>query len=182
MVVAALVISVIALLLALPTVFQLIWARPNIEIMFMESIDKRAHRKYLHCQIVNPPLENRFLRKFGVYRRPIDDVHFLFSVRDTKTSKMMVTNIIASIYTTQIDKPMPSVSLPASAIPAMINLVEARDDGYTNTVAPYEAKNIQLPVGEYCAIIRIRTSERDREYHRNFCVGNKQQDLRWNST
>lgn len=166
--------------MAIPTVFQMIWGRPNIEIMFTESIDAR-NEKYLQCQIINRPLENRLLRKLGVYRRSIDDVHFLFSVMDTKTSKMVVTDIHAYIYTTQIGKPMPSVFLPASTIPAMINLVKTKDDIYTNTIAPYGAKNIQLQIGKYCAIIRIRTSEKEKEYHRNFYVGNKQQDLHWES-
>ena len=180
----AFIISIFALvvaIMALPTLFQMIWGRPDIELIFWESIDERAQRKYLRCRIVNRPIKNCLLQKIGVYRRPSDDVHVLFSVRDTKTSKMVVTGIHAAIYTTQIGKLMPSVSLPASTIPAMINLVEAKDDAYTKTIAPYEAKNIQLPVGEYCAIIRIRTSEKEKEYHRNFYVGNKQQDLRWES-
>lgn len=184
MVVAAFIISVIALLmaiLALPTVFQLVWGRPNIGVRFIDSTDKRAHRKYLHCQIINHPLENKLLQKIGVYRRPIDDVNVSFSVEDIETHKMVVTNILAPIYTTQNPEPMISVSLPTLAIPALFNLVEARDDGYTNTISNYEAKNIQLPIGEYCAIIRISTSEKEREYRKNLFVGSKQEDLHWDS-
>ena len=127
MVVAAFTISVIALVLAiiaLPTVFQMVWGRPNVDVIFTDSKDKRNQRKYLHCQIVNLPLENRLLQRFGVYRRPIDDVHAFFSVEDIKTHKMVVTDIMASIYTTQNAEQTISVSLPASTIPALINLVE----------------------------------------------------------
>ena len=180
----AFIISVIALavaIMALPTVFQMIWGRPNIGVKFIDTTDKRAHRKYLHCQIINYPIDNRLLQKLGVYRRPIDDVNIFFSVEDIETHKMVVTDIMATIYTTQNAKPMISVSLPVSNIPAMINLVEARDDGYTNTIANYEAKNIQLPVGKYCANIRVYTSEKETEYRRNFVVGSKQEDLHWDS-
>lgn len=179
MVVAAFAISIIALLVA---IFALpAWGRPNVDIVFTDSKDKGTQRKYLHCQIVNPPLKNRLLQRFGVYRRPIDDVHVFFSVEDIKAHKMMVTDIMASIYTTQNAEQMISVFLPASTIPALINLVEARNDGYTNTISHYEAKNIQLPVGEYCAIIKVKTSEKEKEYSKNFFVGNKQEDLRWDS-
>ena len=184
MVVVAFTISVIALVLAiiaLPPVFQMVWGRPNVDVIFSDSKDKRNQRKYLHCQIVNLPLENRLLQRLGVYRRPIDDVHAFFSVEDIKTHKMVVTDIMASIYTTQNAEQMISVSLPASTIPALINLVEARNDGYANTIAHYEAKNIQLPLGEYCAIIRVKTSEKGKEFRRNFFVGNKQEDLHWDS-
>lgn len=180
--VAAFTISVIALvvaIIALPTVFQMVWGRPNVDVIFTDSKDKRNQRKYLHCQIVNLPLENRLLQRFGVYRRPIDDVHAFFSVEDIKIHKMVVTDIMASVYTTQNAEQMISVSLPASTIPALINLVEARNDGYTNTIAHYEPKNIQLPVGKYCAIIKVKTSEKEKEFRRNFFVGNKQEDLHW---
>ena len=184
MVVVAFTISVIALVLAiiaLPPVLQMVWGRPNVDVIFSDSKDKRNQRKYLHCQIVNLPLENRLLQRLGVYRRPIDDVHAFFSVEDIKTHKMVVTDIMASIYTTQNAEQMISVSLPASTIPALINLVEARNDGYTNTIAHYEAKNIKLPVGEYRAFIRVKTSEKGKEFRRNFFVGNKQEDLHWDS-
>jgi hypothetical protein len=184
MVVAAFTISVIALVLAmiaLPPVFQMVWGRPNVDVIFSDSKDESNQRKYLHCQIVNLPLENRLLQKLGVYRRPIDDVHAFFSVEDIKTHKIVVIDIMASIYTTQNAEQMISVSLPASTIPALINLVEARNDGYTNTIAHYEAKNIKLPVGEYRAFIRVKTSEKEREFRRNFFVGNKQEDLHWDS-
>ena len=178
----ALIISILALgvaIMALPTVFQMVWGRPNIGVTFIDTTDKKAHRKYLHCQIINYPLENRYLQKLGVYRRPIDDVNIFFSVEDVEKHKIVVADIMATIYTTQNDKPMISVSLPVSNIPAMINLVEARDDGYTNTMAHYEAKNIQLPVGEYCAVVKVKTSEIEKEFHRNFFVGNEQEDLHW---
>lgn len=170
--------------MVLPTVFQMIWGRPNIELIFWESIDERVHKKYLQCGIVNRPLKKCLLQKLGVYTRSLDDVHFFFSIKDTNTSEIVVTDILASIYTTQSGGPMRSVHLPPSTIPALINLVEAKAKDnvyYTKTIAPYEAKNIQLPVGEYCAIIRVGTSEKEKEYHRNFYVGNKQQDLRWES-
>lgn len=175
----ALLISILAAIMALPTIFQMIWGRPNIGVRFIDTTNKNAHRKYLHCQIINYPLENRYLQKLGVYRRPVDDVNIFFSVEDVETHKIVVADIMAAIYTTQNDKPMISVSLPVSNIPAMINLVEARDDGYTNTMAHYEAKNIRLLVGKYCAIIKVKTSEKKKEFRRGFFVGDKQGNLHW---
>ena len=73
----------------------------------------------------------------------------------------------------------PILCLPGSRENRKIFVVEARDDGYTNTMAHYEAKNFKLLEGEYCAIIRVETSELKKEFRKNFFVGNTQEDLHW---
>ncbi len=166
--------------MALPTVAQMIWGRPNIEISFVESSENRRNTPLLSCQFYNRPIENRFLRRMGVYRRAVDSMSVFFSIENIQESKMVVTDIVAEIFTAY-DTPKASVSLPTSILPASINLVEAMGKGKAKTIDHYEPKNIDLPVGEYRAIISIAVSEKESKYSKQFTVGLKPEDLKWES-
>jgi len=164
--------------MALPTVAQMIWGRPNIEISFVESFKHGEDGTFLSCGFYNHPIENRFLRKLGVYRRAVDSMSVFFSIENIHESRMVVKDIIAKIYSTH-DAPKASISLPASYLLANIDLVQARSNGKARTIASYEPKNIDLPAGEYHAIIRIETSEKESKYSKKFTVGLKPEDLKW---
>ena len=176
----ALFSGLLALGAAVILIPQMIWGKPHVKVMF-ETRDSKDKR-YLECELFNLPVANRALRILHVYRRPIDHLQVFFSIKDIQTSEMMVTDILASIHTTQQNvKPMISVSLPASTTPAMIRLVNTRDNGITTAIDNYDAQNIELPAGEYCALIRIEASEEETEYCKNFFVGTNPEDLCWES-
>lgn len=159
---------------------QMIWGRPNIGISFQERGDKRENAMFLSCLFYNRPIENRLLRILGVYRRAVDSMSVFFSIENIRESRMVVTDIIAQIFTAH-DTPKASVSLPVSTLPTNIDLVKAMHNGKANTIAHYEAKNIDLPAGEYRAIIRIEASEKESKYSKEFTVGLKPEDLKWES-
>ena len=175
-----LVAALTALGVGLVLLPQMIWGRPNIGISFQERGDKGKNARFLSCVFHNRPIENRFLRMLGVYRRAVDSMNVFFSIENIRESQMVVTDIIAQIFTAR-DVPKASVSLPVSTLPASIDLVQAMGNGKANTIAHYEAKNIDLPAGEYRAIIRIEASEKESKYSKEFTVGLKPEDLIWES-
>ncbi len=172
--------ALLVAVMTLPTAAQMIWGKPNIEISFKERGDKRENTLFLSCLFYNRPIENRFLRILRVYRRAVDSMSVFFSIENIRESRMVVTDIIAQIYSTH-DTPKASVSLPTSILPTTIDLVKAMHNGKANTIAHYEPKNIDLPAGKYRAIIRIETSEKENKYSKEFTVGLKPEDLRWGS-
>lgn len=66
----ALIVGILALGVAIMVLPQMIWGKPVINLSF-ESRRERNLIK-LFCEITNQPIENKFLKKIGVYRRPID--------------------------------------------------------------------------------------------------------------
>ncbi len=147
------------------TLPQMICGRPKIEISYDVS-----NRATLSCLLYNRPIKNRFLKIIGVYRRQVDSLSASFSIENICKSKAEVTNIIARIDTAH-DVPKVSVSLPASDIPANIDLIMGANNGTAKTIAHYEPKNIDLTTGEYRVIIRIKASEKEGKYSRKFTVG-----------
>jgi len=105
-------------------------------------------------------------------------MHVIFSIEDMVTSEVFVGDIIGEIKTTY-DFPKSSVSLPPSTFPARVDLISARINGYATTIAPYQAKNIKLPIGKYRTIIRIETPDIVREFSRNFLVSEGLESIRW---
>ena len=100
---------------------------------------------------------------------------------DIKRLKVGDRVLLSGQIFTARDVPKASVSLPVSTLPASIDLVQAMGNGKANTIAHYEAKNIDLPAGEYRAIIRIEASEKESKYSKEFTVGLKPEDLIWES-
>ncbi len=181
----SIIVSPIALGVALMTLPQMVWGKPHIKVMFESRDSKNGRRgpgRYLECKFFNPPVNNRLLRILGVYHRHIDGLHVSFSIKNTKTNVMIVADVRADIDAEWNIEPRPSVSLPASRIPAMISLVMTRSDsGISTAIDDYDAQNIKLPVGEYCALISIESSEEKTELHKKFFVGTKSEDLCWES-
>ncbi len=162
--------------MALPTVVQMVWGKPIINLSF-ESI-MEGNQKTLCCQLTNPPIENKILRMAGVYRRQIDSISAFYSIKDTNTSKIIVGAAFCDIHSAH-DVPKTAISLPSSIIPSRIDLVQARHNGAASTIAPRQAKNIELPVGKYRATVIIKTSENEKVFCRNFLVKKEAETIAW---
>jgi len=179
MVLWAFIISIIALgvaLMALPTVAQMVWGKPVINLSFESRME--GNQRILFCQLTNPPIENKILRMAGVYRRQIDSISVLYSIKDTNTSEIMVEDVICDIYSAH-DVPKSAISLPSSIIPSRVDLVQAGLNGTARTIAPHQAKNIELPVGKYRATVIIETSENEKEFSHSFLVKKEAETITW---
>jgi hypothetical protein len=166
-------IAILALgvaIMALLPVFRMIRGKPKIYIVFEVYYDKSRQENFLICQIGNPPIKNRFDLCLGVYRRTADGVYISFSIQDTKTNKMIATDIETSDS---------AISIPPSSYPEYtFDVVFAKDD-FTKCFDHLNGQNFDLPIGEYIAIVNIDTPEEEITHKRRFIVGNKKEDLRW---
>ena len=165
--------------MALPTVFQMIWGKPVVKVKLVVSLsrNKSDTKRYLVCKITNPPVKHWVLRMLGVYRRTADDVHALFHIEDAITHKMIASNVVAKIGTEWNITQMPSVSLPASKTPAVFTIVKVRTDGIATVTDSYGPQNFELLEGEYYIITTIYVSEKEINYRKKFYIGTKTEDL-----
>ena len=143
--------------------------KPKIFIVYDTYYDKSRQENYLICQIGNTPM-GKCSRWFGMYRRTAEGVHIKFSIQDTETQKMIAANIQASDYT---------LSIPPSNYPEYSFRVVFAKNEFVKCVDHFNGQNFDLPIGEYLAIVKINTSEKEIEYRRKFSVGSKKEDLHW---
>ncbi len=162
--------------MALPTVAQMLWGKPIINLSFESRIE--GNQIILFAQITNPPIENKILRMAGVYRRQIDSISVLYSIKDINKSEIIVEDVICDIYSSH-DIPKSAISLPSSIIPSYIDLVQAVPLSPARTIAPHQSKNIELPVGKYHATVIIEASENTKEFSHNFLVRKEAETIMW---
>jgi len=89
MILAALLVSIIALALAivaLPTVFQMFFGRPQLRIVFEETDIDIGRR--LECRIYNVAVQNRILKLIGV-RRDQAVISTTFCVREAGSNVVL---------------------------------------------------------------------------------------------
>ena len=167
----ALFAGIIALglaLMALPTVFQMIWGRPRMAIDY--NIRELEGGRVLQCTIQNIPIRNKILRTLGVRRMPAEDIMAGFQIKECNTQQivfpLVVTKIIAHDGTTGAHR----ISLAGSRIPAVFGIVVAEDDiGEVRNVEE-QASTAALRPSKYCACAHIAIEGKDFDIERNFVV------------
>lgn len=92
-------------------------------------------------------------------------------------SEIVVDGIVCRIYTAH-DDPKSSISLPSS-FSARVELAQAGINGYASTIAPYQAKNMKLPLGKYRAVVTVGTSENINRFSCIFLVTEESEVIKW---
>lgn len=161
-------IGFVALVLSIMAFLYFLLGKPRIYIKYDTEYDKSRQEKYLICQIGNTPV-GKCSRLFGMSRRRAEGVHIKFSIQNTKTQKMIATKIQASH----------TLSIPPSNYPEYSFRVVFAKNEFVKCVGHFNGQNYDLSVGEYLAIVKINTSERDKEYRKRFFIGNEKGDLCW---
>lgn len=142
---------------------------PKIFIVYDTYYNNRQEN-FLVCGVGNLPI-GKYSSWFRIYRRTAEGVHIMFSIQDTKTNKMIATDIKAS----------DTISIPASNEPEYCFKVVFAKDEFIKSYDHFNGQNINLPMGEYLAIIKIDTAGKKMEYRKKFSVGNKKEDIHWES-
>jgi hypothetical protein len=176
MAVVALIISIIALILAvatLPTIFQMIWGRPRLIVSFdiIEGDDSR----FLVARIYNYPIKNGFLRILGVRTQSAEDVNAKVTIKGCD-SKRVISDVVADIKTYTGLPDAQRICLPASIFPASIGIVEVNDsDGKAKV---YE-KDILLTAGSYSVSLQVISAHKTILAQGDFLVIDNQPFIFW---
>lgn len=156
---AAFIISIIAVVLALPTIAQMVWGKSDLIITF-DSREAEKSGRVMTCQLYNPPISKGFKKKIGVRRMPIEDLMAHFSIAESGSNKVIYPGKVPHIlrYDGVIDAQR--ISLPASIFPAYFGVASVYYD--TKTVTVFD-EDINLSIGEYIVKVQAQFQENQRE-------------------
>jgi hypothetical protein len=174
---SGLVISVVALLLAIPPMLQMIFGRPKIRIAVASSFEQGA--QLLICSIYNMPIRNWFLNKIGI-ARSATDVFVLFDVREHGTNKIIANAFRPMLYDSKTSMKGLSLTINPS-LPLCFTVVAHDDTGaMTEDHTPSENKRLKLPAGEYFADFKIASGEtRVDAVAQSFTIGTDKEKTHW---
>lgn len=166
MVQAALIISIIALVLALPTIAHRIWGKPNLRIDF----DSREVEggKVMTCQFYNYPIPKGFKKKIGVRTMPIEDIIASFSIAEYGSDKLIYPGKVPHILKHNGVSNAQRISLSASIFPAQFGVASVHYD--TKTVKVFEENNIELPIGKYIVKVQAQFQENSMEVEKPLII------------
>lgn len=147
MVVAAFILSVVAIVIAMyPVITQMVFGKPKIELdfttQFMDGGD------VLQCEIYNRPVASSTLRKLGVNRRTAEAVLAFFSIMKHHNKDIVFLGSLSKMrsYTGAYAQ---SISLPASVLPTAFGIaIVSKDSGEVTVITERPQVLILLP-GEY---------------------------------
>jgi len=169
MVLAAFVISIIALvvaIMALPTIFQMIWGKPKLMILF--GVKEIPDGKILQCELVNPPIRNKLLKRLGIRRVTAEDIMGRFYIEEYGSRRVVFPGEVPKIITHNGTEGHQRIGLAASFFPAIFGIVLS---SYTDKrVYVFEEQETVLPPGKYCACIHVTMEGKPFEKQRNFVV------------
>jgi hypothetical protein len=162
MVLAAFIISIIALVLALHTIAQMVWGKPDLIIDF----DSREAEggKVMTCKFYNYPIGGGFKKKIGVRKMPIEDLMTRFEIVEYGSNKVKYPGKVPHILKYDGVSDAQRINLPASIFPAYFGVASVHYD--TKTVRVYKEDNTDLPIGKYVVKVHAQFQENQRESER----------------
>jgi len=188
MVLAALIISIAALVVAMVTIPQIIWGKPEIKVFFT-CIPYDG----LICMMQNMPLKN-LPYSLGVNRQDIRDLHVNFEVYDKKTDRRLFFGTEFRDLSFGFDnKPEKHATLPASMTRLIVyiakivpgaDFVDCIRTGPDNIVVPLNDNGDQSEIdhfeeGTYQVNLHIYIDHKRKAYIRDFDVSNHYPYARW---
>jgi hypothetical protein len=173
------IIGTVLGLVALPTVFQMFWGRPNITIDFDSRDFGERHAEVLRCRVFNSPVSGRLLRKMGI-TRSVAHIFVTFTVREVGTNRPIIENVLT---TKQIQEGAHStITLQPSLMPKVFPLVTIESGGESGFVLREGSKrDSDLEVGIYKAIVSVSAAEKNFQASRQFTIGRSLEECYWKS-
>jgi hypothetical protein len=172
------IIGVGLALLALPTVFQMIWGRPRIEFEFEERTEDG--KKVLACRIFNRAVKNPVL-KFLKVRREVAHISAAYTVHNDATGNRIVS-LTQPIFVTQRGHSK-EIELAPTITGALVGIVFANDQGVFAAEAAHGQSGDQpatlLPPGTYSVPLVVFCGEEPFSISRSFVVTQRPLDSYW---
>jgi hypothetical protein len=177
---AALIIAILALglgAMALPTVFQMFWGRPDIRAEFVETIDE--HGKRLTCYLVNRPV-GVFLSKLGV-RRDAGSVFADFVVREVGNDRVAVDTTRALIRDVSAWEAGEGALRAAvhSPFPVGFPILFHRFGHEAVVIDLLHNTRVTIAPGRYCVAVAVSEGNTLREFRHEFSVGVTTEQTYW---
>lgn len=172
----------VALLLAVlgvPTVLRTFFGAPTIRTKFV-IIDLK-HLRALRCNILNPPIENRFLRLIGV-RRESATVSGRFQVTEHGSDKIVVDNVFVILSTGGGSTTSIATVAPSKGSRAWFTIarLDTQDGSAILDCTEFEAEKQEVPLapGGYKVTVRLDASGKIVKKTQGFVVDRLRKELR----
>ncbi|WP_332445768.1 hypothetical protein [Dehalococcoides mccartyi] len=176
MVVAAFIISLIALaiaLMALPTVAQMICGKPRISIQY--NVREDLGYRQLQGEIYNLPITKGVLNLLAVRRMTAEEVMVEWTIKESKSLREVFPGTdrkrnwdAGNVF---------RITRVASNIPFKFDIVAAFDNG--KQVKPSGDPNIVLPIGRYRVDVQFSVEGKKISQYREFVVTNEHPYVDW---
>ena len=162
------ILALVIAVLAIPTVFQMIWGRPNIKVD--SSKDSIQNHDYLEFHIYNDPTVGRPAKWLWVQRDTEPEIITAISITESG-GRVVARNILPDLIRRGTGQPgAQRVPLPPSVF-GVSAVVAMQSPDRAGEVFIGEKDSIQhLLPGEYTATIRV-TGRTSRNAKRSFAVG-----------
>jgi hypothetical protein len=171
---AAIIIGVIALVIAVPSAFQMIWGKPKITFDFRET-DTELNRT-LVCDIWNEPITDNILKILGVYRRSVV-ITADFQIYKAGTSIPLFEQITPEIITYNGTKGY-RIVLDTSITPVSIQVAYTNKQDGKVFQHNIDTSNI-IPLGQYDISINVSTDIKIFPQVKRFIVFDRYPYISW---
>lgn len=166
MALAALIVSIIALVLALHTIAQRVWGKPDLIIGFDTRESKGG--KVMTCKLHNYPIAWGIKKKLGVRTMPIEDLVTSFEIAEYGSNKVKYPGKVPKIQKYDGVSNAQRINLPASIFPAYFGVASVHYD--TKTVTVFEEDDTDLSIGKYVVKVHAQFQENERKAERILVV------------
>lgn len=170
-------------IVALPTIFQMFWGRPTLEVEFTRAT--KDQQRMLGVFVRNPPVKFKPLKRLGIRRDSIQSLTASFQISEAGSGTVVASIREALFYTDEELEPVPRerISLPPTfSVATSFPVAMWMNDGKDVVVAPDRLRDVlSLQPGLYRAKITIMVDGEPSRYERKFVVGAKADDLVWAS-
>lgn len=175
------ILAGMALAMATPSIFQMLWGRPLLEMQFEEYVENKE--RVLLIFLKNPPVKRRILRILGVRREAAQSITVEFRILEVGSNRIIVPIRQARIYSDDdpTDEGRNRISLPATYSVAASVILIRWDTQEKKAFVAHDRLRQELPLeyGQYQADVILIVDGDPKIIHRQFVVGKKADDLVW---
>lgn len=177
MILAAFIISIVALVVALmvlPTVFQLFCGKPKLIIDF--GVQEVKGGKVLQGELYNQPIRSRSLQILGIRRMVAEDVVVHFAIGEGGDGSKTIAQIIPSLISHTGTAPAQRINLPPSIFPSQFGIATVED---AEALVRVFQQDTILVSGLYRVFVEVVMEGKTITAQRNFKVIDKPPFAMW---
>lgn len=172
------ILGLVAFIMAFPFVLQLLFGQPKIGYTFGHD-DTGSEGRIIQMHLMNPPINNSFLKMLKVSRIAAQDVYLRVEVREDLTRQIIGHKFAPDIKMSSSNIGV-RVGMPPSILMANVTLVKWQRS--TNSALLLcGTQPIPLPTGKYTMRIQMGLDGRvlNLKQFGLLNVGDTENDLRW---
>jgi len=177
------VLAGVALAMATPIIFQMLWGRCVVETQF--EVYPENSKRVLVIFFRNPPVKSRILKILGVKRETVQSLTVEMRISEVGSNTIKVPIRQARIYSDDDPSDLGNnrIVLPPTYSVSSSVMVAQWDDLQKKAIIPPDRRRQPLPLDEGCyrADIIIIVDGYPKIVSRQFVVGKNADDLIWAS-